>query len=327
MKLHRTLLWAMVLGASLGVAQASEEFYKDNLVVVLDASGSMSKTMPGTRISRMEAAKKALLAVLDKLSETTKMGLLVFSGSDAKYRNWVYPLGPLDKTKMRQAILGPRPGGGTPLADYLKMGTDRLLQEREAQLGYGSYRLLVVTDGVADSGQPVTPYAQDIVARGVNLDAIGVDMQQDHILAQLAHSYRRANDPASLERAVSEVFAEVGGQGKGGDEGLAEDFEIVGALSPDLAMSMIQALSSSGNHPIGSDPGTPPPGAQVAQKASPPAPRSSHASSHVPSPPRPSHSPSSTRKPRKDLNFGVWLVVGAFLFLFSGSKRAGNKKR
>jgi hypothetical protein len=37
---------------------------RDNIIIVLDASGSMKQTMRSTNLTRMEAAKQALLAVL-----------------------------------------------------------------------------------------------------------------------------------------------------------------------------------------------------------------------------------------------------------------------
>ena len=52
-------------------------------------------------------------------------------------------------------------------------------------------------------------HAPAVMARGINLDVIGVGMSATHSLAKMAHSYRKANDARSLERAVAEVFAEV----------------------------------------------------------------------------------------------------------------------
>jgi hypothetical protein len=329
MTMKRTLLLAALLVVSLGNSAwaGDENFDQDNVVVVLDASGSMSKAMRGTRISRMDAAKQALLAVLDHMPANAKVGILVFSGSDPKYKNWVYPLGPMNKSAMRKAILGPKPGGGTPLADYMKIGADRLLKEREKQFGYGSYRLLAVTDGVADSGQRVAPYAQDILARGITLDAIGVDMKQDHILAKLAHSYRRANDPASLKKAVSEIFAEVGGTDAKSLQGVQDDFEIVGSLSPDLALSIIQALAASGNHPIGTPAPAPPAKTEAASSAPNSSPQAGNSSHSPASPGHPVENAGKKAAKKKGQSYGVFLMLGLFAFLFFGSSRASKGKR
>jgi hypothetical protein len=144
------------------------------------------------------------------------------------------------------------PGGGTPLGAYLKKGADRLLEERAKQFGYGTFRLLVVTDGEAEDKQAVDRYTPEIIARGVTVDVIGVAMDQRHTLATRVHSYRTANDPASLKRAVAEVFGEIGGSGN--DVAGAEAFAELAPIPAPVAAAMIQSLSSSGNQPIGEKP-------------------------------------------------------------------------
>ena len=75
-------LWA----APLGQAQVQ---VTDNVVVVVDASGSMDTHMAGTGRDRMSVAKDALKQVLDQIPDTTHVGILVFPRG-----NCVYPLGP-----------------------------------------------------------------------------------------------------------------------------------------------------------------------------------------------------------------------------------------
>ncbi|MEN8128372.1 MAG: VWA domain-containing protein, partial [Planctomycetota bacterium] len=90
----------------------SQEVYTDNVVIVLDASGSMKEMMKGTRMVKMTAAKQALHQVLQHVPETTHIGLLVFSAANVR-DPWVYPLGPRDEDKLKTAINLPRPSGGT----------------------------------------------------------------------------------------------------------------------------------------------------------------------------------------------------------------------
>jgi len=92
--------------------------------------------------------------------------LLVFSAKGVE-TDWLYPLGPRDDAKLMQAIDRPQPGGGTPLGAYLKKGTDRLLEERAKQFGYGTFRLLVVTDGEAGDKELVERYTPEVIARGI----------------------------------------------------------------------------------------------------------------------------------------------------------------
>jgi uncharacterized protein YegL len=245
----RICIWALALSALLSGAVFAQGAYNDNVVIVLDSSGSMRKRMGG--VSKMDAAKSALKEVLKQVPETTHVGLLVFSAKNLR-TDWVYPLGPRDDAKLMAAIDRPMPGGSTPLGRYIKMGADRLLEERAKQFGYGSYRLLIVTDGEADDPAKVNRFAPEIIARGITTDVIGVAMAQDHTLAKVAHSYRRADDPASLKKAVAEVFAEVS---TARDSSVTEGaFDELAAIPVEVAAAAIRALSGSGNQPIGATP-------------------------------------------------------------------------
>ena len=230
--------WAMPLG------QAQVQV-TDNVVVVVDASGSMGAPMGGS--TRMSVAKDALKQVLDQIPDTTHVGILVFPRG-----NWVYPLGPRKESMLAGAIDSIQSGGGTPLGDYMKRGADALLEARKKQFGYGTYRLLVVTDGEAGDARQVEAYTPDIISRGITIDCIGVEMASRHTLATKVHSYRNANDPESLKQAISEVFAEVasGDAGPGGENA----FELIADLPEATASAMLKSLSTSGNQPIGEVP-------------------------------------------------------------------------
>jgi uncharacterized protein YegL len=279
---------AVSAGAA-SMAPTAESAYQDCVVVVLDASGSMGDLLGQTGRNKMEAAKDALGRVLAKLPPSTRVGILVFAGDNVS-TPWIWPLGKRgSQTEMAAAIDPIRSGGGTPLGMFLKLGADALLEQRDKQYGYGSYRLLVVTDGEATDQHLVERYAPDIVARGISLDLIGVDMAQDHTLKNLAHSYRRADDPGSLRRAVQEVFAEVSTTSASAAGGPAESaFELLAGIEPELALAAISALAGSGNHAIGEAPpepseqeasggGQPTPGTQRARDANEPSGRPSSA--------------------------------------------------
>ena len=230
--------WAMPFG------QAQVQV-TDNVVVVVDASGSMGAPMGGS--TRMSVAKDALKQVLEQIPDTTHVGILVFPRG-----NWVYPLGPRKESMLAGAIDSIQSGGGTPLGEYMKRGADVLLNARRKQFGYGTYRLLVVTDGEANDRGKVEAFTPDIISRGITIDCIGVEMASRHTLATKVHSYRNANDPESLRQAISEVFAEVasGDAGPGGENA----FELIADLPEATASAMLKSLSTSGNQPIGEGP-------------------------------------------------------------------------
>ena len=133
-------------------------------------------------------------------------------------------------------------------ADY--SGRLKSLEERNTQLGYGTYRLLIVTDGEANDRDLVEKHTPEVLSRGLRVDVIGVAMKQDHTLATKVHTYRRANDASTLKQAIAEVFAEVGSQqGNLADE---DAFDILEPLPVEFASTAIASLSNSGNEPIGS---------------------------------------------------------------------------
>lgn len=223
------------------IGHGESDLHTDNIIIILDASGSMNEKFRADQSkSKMDAAKEALKEVLAKVPDNTHIGLLVFSGSNVQ-NDWVYPLGPKNTERLLAAIELPQPGGGTPLGQYMRIGTNRLLEQREKQYNYGNYRLLIVTDGVAQDEEKVAQYTPEILDRQIRVDVIGVDMQTDHLLAKDADSYRRADNPGELVAAVTEILAETGGTGTDLD---GEDaYEDIAPLSEEIAMDLIQRIT------------------------------------------------------------------------------------
>ena len=234
------LLGLLVFG--LQICSADDDIHKDNIVVILDASGSMQDKFSGDRTkSKMEAAKAALQEVLSKIPDDTHIGLLVFSGANIR-NEWIYPLGPKDTQKLTAAIHLPQPGGNTLLGKYIRIGANRLLEQREKQYNYGNYRLLVVTDGEASDADKVKHYTPEILNRQIRVDVIGVDMKTDHMLANVVDSYRKADNPGELVAAVSQILAETDDTGT--DVGGEDAFEYIAPLSSEIAADLIQQLTT-----------------------------------------------------------------------------------
>ena len=215
-----------------------------NVVVVLDDSGSMGEPMgSNSRLSKMDAAKQALQTVLSNLPSDAEVGIIILNGGD---QPWVLPLGPISAEQYNQALDRIIAEGGTPLGQFMAQGANALL-ERRAQEHYGTYRLLIVTDGEANDPQLVARYLPAILARGITTDVIGVNMHSDHSLATQVHTYRRADDPNSLEKAIASVFAET--DDSDGDAS-ATDFELLASVPDELASAMLGALADTDNRPL-----------------------------------------------------------------------------
>ena len=228
---------------------AEQAVDRDNVVILLDGSGSMADKM-GSQV-KMDAAKQAIVEVLKTVPESTQVGLLAFSRGTRR-DGWVYPLGARDDPALLQALEPVRAGGGTPLGEFIKIAADRLMEQREAQLGYGSYRLVVVTDGQATDTGKMRRFAPEVVSRGIVMDVIGVDMRQDHQLATLAHSYRTADDADSLQTALREVLGELSGGGT--DTAGEEAFAVIQGLPDGIAATVLASLAVGNNSAIGENP-------------------------------------------------------------------------
>jgi uncharacterized protein YegL len=228
----------------MAVTMSSPLRAQENVVIVLDDSGSMNERM-SSGVTRIEAAKNAISGVVLKFAPDTKLGLFLLNGA-ANHQHWAIPLGPLSATQSIQKIKALRADGGTPLGDRIREGTDALLKLREKQI-YGVYRLLIVTDGEANDAKMLAAYLPDVLSRGIIVDAIGVDMKQNHSLATRVHSYRRADDDEGLTKAVQEVFAE---RIDSSNSGSKEEYQMLQDLDGETAREVLKILAKPNNEPI-----------------------------------------------------------------------------
>jgi hypothetical protein len=155
----------------------------------------------------------------------------------------VIPIGPLDRNDVEQRINSIRADGGTPLGAAMQLALNTLLESRQRQI-YGTYRMLIVTDGEAGDPELVERYVPIARARGFILDVIGVDMPGDHSLATKANTYRRADDEASLATAIADVFAETADDS--GDAGQS-DYDMLAPLPIEVAAAALSTISQVDN--------------------------------------------------------------------------------
>ncbi|MGH7451706.1 MAG: vWA domain-containing protein [bacterium] len=183
-----------------------------NFYFIFDGSGSMRDPLSSdcggdqTFGRKLEGAKWAVAEFLKKVPEDVNLGLYVF---DENHRNRsqseVVPLGPGNLAVFLQVINEIEAGGGTPLAYAIRSGTEILARQREKQLGYGEFRLVVVTDGLADEIPIAAEYA---TKNAIPIYAIGLCIKEDHPLRQYAVSYRAADNFQDLAKALEATVAE-----------------------------------------------------------------------------------------------------------------------
>lgn len=228
---------------------STPSFADDYIVVVFDTSGSMSKVMDQAKETRIKAAQNALISVLTKVPASTNVGIVTFTG-------WAYDLQPVNRDKLQIAIQNTRPDGGTPLYKFIKKGADRLLEERKKQVGVGSYKLLVVTDGEADDSElnrdSTSRYGilNDVISRGIIVDAIGLEMGNGHSLrTKINGTYMAGNDPDSIQKSLSKLVSEVGFDSKDGVN--QEAFDVINQMPESFTKASITGLTEFSNQPIG----------------------------------------------------------------------------
>lgn len=220
------------------IAQTADQ----NIVIVFDDSGSMDARLRNTKQSRVEAAKGSLVSVVQAMPNQTNLGIYLLN------EGWLIEVGPLDKNLTISKVQNIKASGGTPLGVSIKDAADALLKIREKQI-YGLYKLIVVTDGEAGDIEKVESFVPDILARGITIDTIGLDIQGDHVLRNKATTFRDAADPNSITKELNAIVAE-----NPDDNSNEEDLEFIQGLPSGLATNITKAFAENANHPIGTTP-------------------------------------------------------------------------
>lgn len=187
-----------------GQADLTRNFY-----FIMDGSGSMRE--PTTRdcggdqrfIDKISGARWAIKKFLENVPEEMNIGLYIF---DRDGRREVVPLGKTNRDAFLKAVDNIDAGGGTPLARAIHYGTDQLVAQYKKQLGYGEFRLVVVTDGIANNIPDAALYAAKY---GIPIYTIGLCVEENHPLRQFSVSYRAADSFADLSKGLSETLAEL----------------------------------------------------------------------------------------------------------------------
>ena len=171
--------------------------------VVLDRSGSMGG-------ARLDAAKRALVALVDRLSPTDSFGLVTFDDSV----DVVVPAGPVsDKPALRAAIGAIVPGGMTNLSSGLLRG----LQEARRVAGPAGATLLLLSDGQANAGvtdpDRMGAVAAAAARAGVTTSSIGIGLGYDETLLSAVARGGQGNHvfAEDADAAAAAVAGEVDG--------------------------------------------------------------------------------------------------------------------
>jgi Ca-activated chloride channel homolog len=189
---------------------AGEAALTRNFYFIFDGSGSMSEALTrqckGDKRfgSKLEGAKWAVEQFLPLVPRDVNLGLWVFDTHGNSER---VTLGPDSRAPFLVGVKQIRAGGKTPLTESIEQGVNRLVQQRDQQLGYGEFRLVVVTDGEA-TGRPLPQAVAYARERRIPIYTIGLCLSTDHTLRRSSVSYRPADSIEALKLGLEETLAE-----------------------------------------------------------------------------------------------------------------------
>lgn len=166
--------------------------------IVLDDSASM-----GTDIV---AAKTAIVDALAAMADSDRVAVLALNAgtilpfssvADAR-TNLVTALAPIDST------------GSTPLTTALQSAQALLEAEAAAVRGFGTFRVIVTTDGAADDGNALNAtVAQLAAATPIQITTIGIGITGQHVLRRGdLGTFVDVSDVGALKDALEAAVAE-----------------------------------------------------------------------------------------------------------------------
>ncbi len=210
------------LAASSGLpAQAQEATPAPlNLILILDASGSMWAPVPIRDFSRFAAAQRVVGELVDRLPERIEVGLVVYGHrrrDDCLDIETVTPLGPFDRVALKQSVNALVPKGKTPLASAIRQVFDMLRQRDDAAI------VVLLTDGIGTCGGDLVADVQ--AARDEGLD----------FALEIVGFYVPGEDAGQLEAAA--------GAGCGRYFGAGDADQLAAALDQ-AVLTRIQAVST-----------------------------------------------------------------------------------
>lgn len=180
----------------------------NNYYLVVDTSGSMNESGCSGNKPKLVVAKNALKQFVSKLPADANIGLLMFDNGRAAE---TIAIGPNTQTSISDAIQSVSKGaGGTPLGSAIRAGYKSLTRQAQAQLGYGEYHLVVVTDGYANTGnEPDEVVKSMLKGSAINLHTIGFCIDENHALNLPGYTiYKSAGNPEALMQGLDSVLAE-----------------------------------------------------------------------------------------------------------------------
>ena len=185
------------------------DMLRDNVMVVLDMSGSMGGgDCSGDFYDKSSAAKATLSEWLKTVPGDSNLGLVAFVSGNTK----VYvDLAAGNRDLFMQQVKKFTPDGGTPLYDAVTLAHDELEEQALTQNGFGTYKMVVITDGEHSVGQNPNSAVNKILDNAQNpveIHTIGFCIEDSALNQPGRTEYQSAKNPEQLKQGLDSVLSE-----------------------------------------------------------------------------------------------------------------------
>ena len=184
---------------------SDEHLFDTVWVIVLDNSGSMETTECSGHDNRMVAGGKAVLA-FSKKRPADNFGLVLFTSS-YPYARVAVPLDRGTQGAIERVVTSIRPDTQTPLRPAIELAYKEIVKRARAQRGYGSYHIVVVTDGNYNEGGNPAPVVKEIVEKTpIQVHTVGFCTGSSHALNLPGYtSYVSIDNAEALNQALLKI--------------------------------------------------------------------------------------------------------------------------
>lgn len=189
----------------------------ENVMIILDSSYSMDeKVGGGGGETKMNAAKRSVLQVLQNLGPNTRVGLRVYGNSANSFTacratDVLAPIGDNNRNLIASKMIGIKPTGLTPIS----YAVERSLREDFLGLS-GRKSIILISDGIETCGEDPCNVAVRMQQSGINvkINVVGFGLQDYAAVRQLKcvalatkGNFYSANTAADLANSLNKAMA------------------------------------------------------------------------------------------------------------------------
>ncbi|MFH1489245.1 MAG: VWA domain-containing protein [Pseudomonadota bacterium] len=206
--MKRRILTGLCLAVSICLISPAFSNAANNILFILDASGSMWGRVDG--VPKIKTAREALNKLLADIPPDTHAGLLsygLFSKDSCDDVHYVVSVGANNQKAISDFISKINPKGKTPIEGALKMAGDHL------QYIKGAKTIVLISDGIESCGGNPCEAAGELIKKGMDfkIHVVGFDVkakareQLECIARAGGGSYFNADSTSGFKEAITAV--------------------------------------------------------------------------------------------------------------------------